>query len=239
MLTRKQLTALAAAVSVAAGLIAFNTRVKAQGTTPTPIGAWWGIARPCTSGTRVQPPPGTVNQDVCRDACLGSACPQSNFPFDEVTMIPTLLADGTVLADDFAELFDHHTTAHGKWEYAGKAVISGKSVDRYEATFIWFAPRTPNNVDPSNPLSLYQGVVRPRFVTFWDVNNPDVMQGYIQPYQYIITDNTGIVIMQPSLPWPAVDPMSRLPVTCDPTAKASNPYCLGTLTFNIRRIPAH
>ena len=150
-----------------------------------------------------------------------------------------MLADGTVLADDFAELLDHHSTAQGRWEYAGKAVIDGKSVDRYEATFIWFAPRNPPDINPAVPLSIFNGVIRPRFVTFWDQNNPNEMKGFIQPYQYTMTDNTGIVLMQPGLPWPQVDPMSRLPVTCDPTAKASNPYCLGTLTFNIRRIPAH
>ena len=236
MLIRKHVTALAVVISLFVGLTSLS--LTAQSTTPSPIGAWFGIARPCTSGTRFVAPPGTVNQDVCRDACLGNACPPSNFPVDEVTMIPTILADGTVLADDFAELLDKHTTAQGKWEYAGKAVISGKSVDRYQASFIWFAARSPQNVDPQNPLSIYNGVIRPRFVTFFDATNPDVMQGYIQPYVYSMTDSTGIVIMQPGLPWPAIDPLARMPVTCDPTAQ-TNPYCAGTLTFNIRRIPAH
>jgi len=215
-----------------------STIARAQSAPPTPIGPWFGIARPCTSGTRFQPPPGTVDQNVCRDACLGSVCPASNFPVDEVTMIPTILADGTVLADDFAELLDHHSTAQGKWEYAGKAVIGGKSFDRYQATFIWFAPRNPPDVDPQNPLSIFQGVIRPRFVAFFDPADPDIMKGYIQPYVYTMTDSTGIVVMQPGLPFPATDPLSRLPVTCDPTAH-TNPYCAGTLTFVIRRIPPH
>jgi len=64
------------------------------------------------------------------------------------------------------------------------------------------------------------------------------MRGFIQPYLYSMTDNLGIVNMQPGLPWPLVDPMARLPGRCDPTAP-TNPYCLGTLMFNIRRIPAH
>ena len=73
---------------------------------------------------------------------------------------------------------------------------------------------------------------------YFDPADPDVMRGFIQPYVYSMTDNLGIVNMQPGLPWPAIDPMGRLPVTCDPTAP-TNPYCAGTLMFNIRRIPAH
>jgi hypothetical protein len=121
----KSLVALAVATLVVGAL---SIWAKAQTSNPpTPIGPWFGIARPCTPGTRFPTPPGSVDQNVCREACLGSACPASNFPVDEVTMIPTILADGTVLADDFAELLDHHSTAQGTWEYAGKAVISGKA----------------------------------------------------------------------------------------------------------------
>jgi hypothetical protein len=236
MVMKKYLAVLLAAVSMVGGLATLT--VKAQSTTPTPIGAWFGIARPCTSGSRFQPPPGTVDQNVCREACLGAACPPSNFPVDEVTMIPTILVDGTVLADDFAELLDHHSTAQGKWEYAGKAVIGGKSYDRYQASFIWFQAHGPSDINPQNPLSIFQGVVRPRFVTFFDPADPDIMRGYIQPYLYSMTDSTGIVQMQAGTPFPLVDPVARLPVTCDPTAR-TNPYCLGTLTFTIRRIPAH
>ncbi len=218
---------------------ALSIWAKAQSSsTPTPVGPWFGIARPCTPGTRFPTPSGSVDQNVCREACFGSACPASNFPVDEVTMIPTILADGTVLADDFAELLDHHSTAQGTWEYGGKAVIGGKSYDRYQATFIWFAPRNPPDIDSKNPLSVFQGVIRPRFVTFFDPADPNIMRGYIQPYVYAMTDSTGIVLMQPGQPFPAVDPLGRLPVTCDPTAH-TNPYCAGTLQFTIRRIPPH
>jgi hypothetical protein len=236
MLRSKGLVALAATAMVVSAL---SIWAKAQSSsTPTPVGPWFGIARPCTPGTRFPTPSGSVDQNVCRDACFGSACPASNFPVDEVTMIPTILADGTVLADDFAELLDHHSTAQGSWEYAGKAVIGGKSFDRYQATFIWFAPRNPPDIDPKNPLSVFQGVIRPRFVTFFDPADPNIMKGYIQPYVYTMTDSTGIVIMQPATPFPAVDPLGRLPVVCDPTAH-TNPYCAGTLQFTIRRIPPH
>ena len=229
---RKKVTALVAASCVLVGLS--SNGPNAQGQTPTPIGAWFGIARPCTPGSRFPNPPGTVAQAVCNVACQGP-CPPSDFPVGEVTMIPTILADGTVLADDFAELLDHHSTAHGKWEYAGKQVVDGKELDRYQATFIWFQARSASDVDPRNPLAIFEGVIRPRFVTFFDPSTPDQMRGFIQPYQYIMTDNYGIVGLQPGGPFPAVDPVAALPAPCDPTAK-TNPRCLGTLTFVIRRI---
>ena len=228
----KRITALIAA-GLAIGLSPIS--LEAQG--PTPIGAWFGIARPCTPGGRFPNPPGTVSQSVCAQACQG-ACLPSDFPVNEVTMIPTLLADGTVLADDFATLLDGHSTAHGKWEYTGKAVIDGKELDRYQATFIWFQGRDATDVDPRNPLSIFRGVVRPRFVTFFDAANPDVMRGFIQPYIYDMTDNFGIVNLQSGTPIPTADPVTPLPATCNPLARADNPRCLGTLTFVIRRIQA-
>ena len=228
--SRKKITALLAASCALASL------ANAQG--PTPIGAWFGIARPCTPGGRFPNPPGTVSQSVCAVACGGGACLPSDFPVNEVTMIPTLLADGTVLADDFATLLDGHSTAHGKWEYQGKAVIDGKELDRYQATFIWFQGRDAVDVDPRNPLGIFRGVVRPRFVTFFDVTNPDVMRGFIQPYIYDMTDNFGIVNLQSGTPIPMSDPVAPLPATCNPLARTGNPRCLGTLTFVIRRIQA-
>jgi hypothetical protein len=207
---------------------------SAQTTTPTPVGAWFGVARPCTPGDRFPVPPGTDDQSICSQACLG-VCPPSNFPVDEVTMLPNILADGTVLADDFAELLDHHSTAQGRWTYAGSVTIDGKKMDQYQASFIWFDARSPQDVDPQNPLSIFLGVIRPRFVTFFDPTNPDVMRGYIQPYVYTMTDKTGIVQLQPGTPFPSADPVARLPVTCDPKA-LTNPYCAGTLHFVIRRL---
>ncbi len=232
---RKRITTLVAAACVLAGLTSIS--LKAQSVAPTPIGAWFGIARPCTPGSRFPNPPGTVNQAVCREACQGGPCLPSNFPVNEVTMIPTLLADGTVLADDFAELLDYHSTAHGKWQYAGKTVIDGKELDKYQATFIWFQARNPTDVDPRNPLGIFQGVVRPRFVTFFDPADPDIMRGFIQPYVYTMTDSVGIVSLQSGTPFPTADPVAPLPVACEVFTK-TNPQCLGTLTFVIRRIQA-
>lgn len=223
-------------LAMSAMVLAIALPASAQTTTPSPLGAWFGIARPCTPGDRFPVPPGTDDQAVCQLACLG-VCPPSNFPVDEVTMLPDLLADGTTLADDFAELLDHHTTAQGRWTYAGTVTLDGKTVDQYQASFIWFATKSPQDINPQNPLSIFNGVIRPRFVTFFDPTNPDVMRGYIQPYVFTMTDSTGIVQLQPGSPIPATDPVARLPVTCNPQAQ-TNPYCAGTLHFYIRRLQA-
>jgi hypothetical protein len=161
----------------------------------------------------------------------------SIFPVDEVTMIPTLLADGTVLADDFAELLDFHSTAHGKWKFMGTEVVDGRQVERYQATFIWFQARPREQVDPNNPLSNFLGVVRPRFVTFFDKTNPHMMRGFIQPYLYPIANELGIVNLLRGTPWPQPDPLAPLPAGCDPSLQGL-PYCFGTLHFYIRRINA-
>ena len=166
-------------------------------------------------------------------------CPISQFPVPEVTMIPTINADGTVTAFDFAEMIDHHTVAQGKWEFQGKHRIDpgGKRLDRYQASFIWFQTRP--NASP-NPVATYAGVMRPRFVTYFDDDDPDVMRGYIQPYFYPITDANGFVILSPGTPFPSPDPMGPLPALCDPNAAPdpTQPHCFGTLHFIIRRTPS-
>lgn len=209
---------------------------------PTPIGAWFGIARPCT------PPPPEIggvplgedglpiqdflpDESICALACNGGECAPNAFPLLQVTMIPTLLADGTVLADDFGAVLDGHTTAHGKWELAGKTRLDGVLVDKYQATFVWFQGENGKFV----------GSVRPRFVTFFDRRNPDQMRGYIQPYFYPYTEDDGTfgrVILKPDAPYPDPNPADPLPESCDPWVP-SLPQCLGTLHFNIQRIPAH
>jgi hypothetical protein len=165
-------------------------------------------------------------------------------------MIPTLLADGTVLADDFAAVGvsppgfaiagDGHTTAHGKWAHQGKVVIGESKVDRYQATFIWFQGRPPGfPYNAASPVGFFHGSVKPRFVTFFDKTNRDVMVGFIQPYLYGYTDPDGIVALQPGTPFPSPDPVAPLPPACDPTTfNPLEPYCFGTLQFTIRRILA-
>lgn len=236
MLKPRQLTALAAAV-ILTGLAAPNVMAQSDLAAPSPAGAWFGIARSCTPGGRFPNPPGTVNESICREACGGGKCPAATFPVDEVAMTPTFFADGRVIATDHLTLFDAHPPSVGKWEAAGKAVIDGKEYQRFQATILWLLPRSPQDVDPRNPQGLFQGVGRPRFVFYLDPTNPDVVQGYIQPFLFTMTDNFGQIILQPNTPFPAADPVPTLPTVCDPTAK-SNPYCAGTLMFVIRRLQA-
>jgi len=215
---------------------------------PSPVGSWFGIARPCTPDLNLDAalgfvePPGTDDPNVCQLACKvntpSGVCPTSQFPVPEVTMIPTINGDGTVTAYDFAEMLDHHTIAQGKWEFQGPAQIdpNGKALDRYQASFIWFQTRPP----VGGPVSIYAGVMRPRFVTFFDDDNPNVMRGFIQPYFFPFTDNNGFVILNPGTPFPQLDPIKPLPTVCDPTAAPSptEPHCFGTLHFVIRRTPS-
>jgi hypothetical protein len=245
----RYLASLVVAVLIGAAGITFVQPESASAASgaATPIGAWFGIARPCT-------PPGgpahpVVDQAICHLACNGGPCPTATFPVPEVTMIPTLLADGTVLADDFAAVGvsppglsiagDGHTTAHGKWAFQGKVAVGDSRLERYQATFIWFQGRPPGfPYNAASPVGFFHGSVRPRFVTFFDKSDPDVMVGFIQPYLYNYTDANGIVTLQPGTPFPTPDPVRRLPAACDPADFGAAPYCLGTLQFTIRRILA-
>ena len=217
---------------------------------PTPIGAWFGIARPCTPNDGTQASP-FVDQEFCHVICGGNCPPMSPFFLSkEVTMIPTLLADGTVLADDYAEVglaeaaYEHgdgHTTAQGKWALLGRQTVAGRRLDRYQASFIWFqgrAPGEPYTATPGGP-GFFEGSARPRFTTFFDRHNPDVMKGAIQPYLYSYTDFNGRVIVD-SAGHPVPDPIAPLPATCNPAAPPTpgTAYCFGTLQFTIRRIQA-
>jgi hypothetical protein len=199
------------------------------------VGTWFGIARSCTTPSRFPQPPNTVDQAICREACGGDKCPATTFPIDEVTMMPQLFADGNVVATDHLTLINGHATGQGQWNATGKAVIDGKEYDRVTAVFMWLQPAEPQNVDPRNPFSKFQGMARPRFVMYLDPANPDLVKGYLQPYLYSITDRFGIVNLQPGTPFPTPDPVTPLPEVCDPTAK-TNPYCAGTFMFVVRRM---
>lgn len=247
MSSKVVVSGLAIAGVVAAALWIAPQSMRAAGEAPSPVGACFGIARPCT-------PPGgsahpTVDQAICSLACNGP-CPTSAFPVTELTMIPTLLADGTVLADDFASVGvsppgfpiagDGHTTAHGKWTHQGNVTIGGSKVGRYQATFIWFQGRPPGfPYNAASPVGFFHGSVKTRLVTFFDKTNSDVMVGYLQPYLYGYTDPDGIVTLQPGTPFPSPDPVAPVPAACDPsTFNPAEPYCFGTLQFTIRRIQA-
>ena len=233
---KKSLAATAIAFAVALGLTSFN--VTAQTAPPPAVGTWFGIARSCTSPSRFPQPPNTVDQAICREACQGAACPVTTFPIDEVTMMPELFADGNVVATDHATLVDGHPIGQGRWEAAGQTLINGKLYNRIDASFMWFQPRQPQDVNPNNPWSKFLGMAHPRFVLFLDPDNPDVVKGYLQPFLFSITDSFGIVNLLPGTPYPTPDPVAPLPQVCDPRAKA-NPYCFGTFMFVIRRVLAH
>lgn len=203
---------------------------------PSAVGAWFGIARPC-------PPPAgdtsPAHAAFCTAVC--GACPSvpGTLP-PEVPMMPTLLADGTVLADDAGELSIYHTTAHGKWVESrndGLPNLFGRQ--RFKAHFLWLG----QNSFGSNKLD---NAVKPRFVTYFDPDDPDRMIGYIQPHFYSPVppafSTNGIVNVVPANPAdnvasdhiPAVDPLAPLPPGCSTPATGGN--CLGTYHFVIRRI---
>jgi hypothetical protein len=237
---------LAIGCAAALGMFVRNELV-ATAQDPTPIGAWFGIARPCpASATADSPDHAAFCQQVC------GACPSVPGALPpEVPMMPTLLADGTVLADDAGEISRFHTTAHGKWAAnSGSGVLQLSGKQRFDASFLWLQSNPP----PAQPGSLsdligqlggtccFAGAVRPRFVTYFDAKDPDRMTGFIQPYFFPIVDENGLVRTNPAsaadpvagnhVPLTAVDPLGPLP------ACAPQNGCLGTYHFVIRRVKA-
>jgi len=191
------------------------------------IGAWFGIARPCPAAAADSAAHATFCTAIC------GACPNAGVLPPEVPMMPTLLEDGTVLADDAGEIGLYHTTAHGKWTTSDKdGLVDRPGTQRLKATFFWLGQTPPG-------FGLLGNGVRPRFVTYFDPKNPDVMIGYIQPYFFPIAAG-GLVVVNPSTSdllgnhIPTIDPLvSPLPAGCDLTKG-----CLGTYHFVIRRIKA-
>jgi hypothetical protein len=213
---------------------------------PTPIGAWFGIARPCPANPITDSP---EHADFCTSVC--GACPRvTSGPFQlpaEVPMMPTLLADGTVLADDAGEIggppgasANYHTTAHGKWAVSEHDGLPDRpGAQRLKATFFWLGSG-----------AIFSNSVRPRFVTYFDPKDPDRMVGYIQPHAFLIVDLSGNPVANPHFglvntnPFnpldslagnhiPTIDPLQPLPAGCQ-----LDKLCLGTYHFVIRRIKA-
>lgn len=193
---------------------------------PTPVGSWFGIARPCPADPALD---SALHVELCRLAC-GTCSTAPALP-PEVPMMPTLLADGTVLADDLGSV-GAYTTAHGTWiRTRDPGFPDEKKSVRLQATFLWLQP---------GPIP---GSVRPRFVTYFDPGDPDVMLGFIQYYLFPFIDPaTGMAIVSPAsssgpfagnhIPAPAVDPLvTSLPRTCTLADR-----CLGTYHFVIRRV---
>jgi len=176
-------------------------------------------------------------------------------------MMPTLLADGTVIADDAGEMGRLHTTAHGHWIPSvndGLPDFQGQA--RFKATFFWLGSTYPplQGGFPGNPPTAepygtccFNNSVRPRFVTYFDPKDPNRMIGFIQPYIFPFVDGAnGLVLVQPfnpqdpkagnHLPLQAVDPLREpFPAGCQTFLYQGRPFgCLGTYHFVIRRIQA-
>ncbi|MEQ1884891.1 MAG: hypothetical protein ABL967_07500 [Bryobacteraceae bacterium] len=201
---------------------------------PSAVGNWFGIARPCPA---VGDDAGHAN--FCTTVC--KLCPNAGVLPPEVPMMPMIHADGTVTVNDAVSIAVFHTTAQGAWAPdpdPNQPQFPRKT--RLQASFIWL---------DGNPNHQFDGVVRPRFVTYWDPSNPDNMIGYIQPYFFPTNGNpaapspTMFTIPAPNSKgnlnvtnhYPAVDLIAKLPKTCDPGVN----NCLGTYHFTIHRIKAN
>ena len=208
---------------------------------PSAVGAWFGIARPCPADSATDSP---THVAFCQAVCGQCTSIPGTLP-PEVPMMPTILADGTVIADDAGEIARFHTTAHGNWaESKNDGLPEWQGLARFKATFFWLGS-TATATEPFGTCC-FSNSVRPRFVTYFDPADPDRMIGFIQPYAAInfVDARTGNVLVKaaaPSdtkagnhIPAEAGDLVGKaLPEGCQ-----NNLGCLGTYHFVIRRIKA-
>src|SRR5688572_22131385 len=129
----------------------------------------------------------------------------------------SLVEGGTAHMTDAGAIQVFHTTGHGAWAPdpdPSQPQFPGNTP--YPATFMWMQG---NGGQPGQ----FIGVVRPRFVTYWDPRNPDNMIGYIQPHFFAITGSTGLVNVLTSgfkgsldvtNHYPVIDPLAQLPSGC-------------------------
>jgi hypothetical protein len=222
-----------------------NLTVHAQGVSqyapghandPSPVGAWFGIARPCPA----DPVSDASHVALCQQICgLCTSIPGTLPP--EVPMMPSILSDGTVVVNDSGSIPVFHTTAQGNWAADPTDPIQIPGRVRYQASFLWLQG-SPDQVAGPNVIRQFVGVARPRFVTYWDPKNPDAMQGYIQPYFFPIVGPGGLVNVLPSAQagpyegshFPALNALAPLPRGCQNGAG-----CLGTYHFTIHRVKAN
>jgi len=207
--------------------------VHAQG--PSPVGAWFGIARPC-------PAVGddAAHAQLCRDIC--GACPfiPGTLP-PEVPMMPSILGDGNVVVNDSGSIAVFHTTAQGQWAVdSDPKVLQIPGRTRYQASFVWLQGSPDGLAFRDMRYGVdrqFVGVARPRFVTYFDEKTPDDMQGFIQPHFFPIVGQTGLVNVLPSTGAYeanhalALNFLAPLPAGCD-----NSKGCLGTYHFTIHRI---
>ena len=204
-----------------------------QAQAPSAVGAWFGIARPCPAA----PEDSAEHAALCTKVC-GNCLGVPGFLPPEVPMMPTLLADGTVVADDAGEIGAFHTPAHGSWSEDRTSPIQIEGRTRLQATFLWL--QSSGESTPGNTCC-FAAAIRPRFVTFFDRKNPDAMQGFIQPYFFPIVGANFLVKALPTTTQfhgnhlPEIDPIAPLGA-CAPENFGPNGGCLGTYHFTIRRI---
>lgn len=212
-----------------------NPTMTAHAQSVSPVGAWFGIARPCPAvGDDI------AHAKLCQDIC--GACPSvpGTLP-PEVPMMPSILADGNVVVNDAGSISVFHTTAQGQWAAdSDPKVLQIPGRTRYQASFVWLQGSPDQFVVRGARGAIdrqFVGVARPRFVTFFDEKTPDDMVGFIQPHFFPIVGDNGLVKVVPSTePFEAnhglaLNFLAPLPSGCD-VSKG----CLGTYHFTIHRI---
>lgn len=206
---------------------------RGRSTAPSPVGAWFGIARPCPA----DPTTDASHVALCQKICGNCTSIPGSLP-PEVPMMPAIMADGSVVVNDAGSISVFHTTASGSWAADPSDPIQLPGRVRYQASFVWLQG-SPDQVSGLNINRQFVGVARPRFVTFWDQSNPDAMFGYIQPHFFPIVGAAGLVNVQPSgaagsfegSHLPVLNFLGNLPEGCQ-----NNAGCLGTYHFTIHRI---
>lgn len=134
----------------------------------------------------------------------------------EIVMLPTFYADGNFLGIDSNVFVGFHSTAHGGWQH--------NDANTVEANFVW--------LQAGEQILSFEGAFRVRFVARMSPDNKDSMTGFIQAYFFPFVDQATkrVILDDKNLPVP--DPIGRpLPAACTPQTG-----CLGTFTFNLRRI---
>ncbi len=205
-----------------------------QSTDPSAVGTWFGIARPC-------PATGDDADHAAFCQAICGLCPSTPGTLPpELPMIPTIHGDGTVTVNDSGSIAVFHTTAQGAWAAdpdPSQPQLAGQT--RYQASFMWLQG---DGGDPGQ----FIGVARPRFVTYWNPDNPDNMIGYIQPHFFPIVGPGGLVdVLTSGLKgslnvtnhYPVIDPLAQLPAGCTPFQNGGN--CFGTFHFTIHRVKSN
>ena len=131
-------------------------KVTVHADDPSPVGAWWGIARPCPAlGDDA------AHAQLCQDIC--GACP--NIPGalpPEVPMMPSILGDGNVVVNDAGSIAVFHTTAQGQWaQDSDPTVLQIAGRTRYQASFVWLQG-TRGRTGCQGPETSHQPSVRGR-----------------------------------------------------------------------------